>query len=201
MWLRFFANSMSKRPKAYQTYDRVRIVNPLIFVRCGYPLNKKRVRETLITPEQEEAVRVMLRKFDLYYDYPIEELLTTPSKKDTVVEKILDVISGFLLLQHGFGGKERTIHTEERPELKGAILRVINKQVVKTGTYYAPSYTYDYYNGGHEWEPGGLNDMKTHVILEGIIDDSTIWTDKDSIKIEQCHVERVVREDFELEEV
>jgi hypothetical protein len=78
----------------------------------------------------------------------------------------------------GFGGRERSIHycpdvynstlfgtVDDEGHLKSTPLKteIFSKRVVKTGTYYPPRHP-RYYDDD-EYKPGGLTDIKTHVIV------------------------------------
>lgn len=75
--------------------------------------------------------------------------------------------------QRGFGGRERKIIYDDplKNQFLGApeflpTLEVYSKKVVKTGTYFSGSgHLYDEFSGEYEYEPGGLDNMKTHVLL------------------------------------
>lgn len=69
-----------------------------------------------------------------------------------------------LVRHRNFGGKSRQIYTEIG-ELLNRTAEVYGRRVVKTGTYYGPSGGYDSYSGEYDYEPGGLTDRKTHVLL------------------------------------
>lgn len=184
--------------------DKIRIINPQIFVRCGYPLSKKIVKETIITAEQKEAIHTLLDKFNIRR--PLDSTLflrhdKQDNKKWGSYDKILDVLASAVLFQNCFGGKQRQVFSEEVPELKDVHARVLGRRVVKTGKYYAPYSGYDSWTGEYDYEPGGLSDMKTHVILECCFCDYGLtYNGKCEFEIEKCHVEKVSRsvEDGEL---
>ena len=65
---------------------------------------------------------------------------------------------------HHFGGGERTIHVQELPSLAGIISTVRRIRHVKTGKYFSPqSWQSD---GEWDYDPGGLEEEKTHKIVE-----------------------------------
>jgi hypothetical protein len=176
-----------RKPGVIYPYDYVRIINPDIFIRCGYPLNKELVKDTVITKEQREAIDEMLRKFDIGTTH---DTLYGLQVKDTseVFNKVLDVVAGAVLGRMGFGGKERIIYTERRHDYASLMMRVYSKRIVKTGSYYPPSGGHDYWTGEYDYEPGGLADAKTHVILSGVICDDTVAPPEFEIEQRNVHL-------------
>lgn len=108
---------MSKR-NIIRKDDRVTIVNPEVVIRCGYPLSKKIVIDTIITPEQKEAVYALLRAFGIVPPAPI---LTDPTdplgiipQNTATYDKIMDALAYDVLVKRQFGGKERKLFTEKK---------------------------------------------------------------------------------------
>ena len=109
--------NMSKRTDVIRDGDYVKIITPNIFVRCGYPLNKKIVMDTLITKEQKEAVVQMLLAFGL--KRPPEDALAYQlswkmdgTLADKAFDDVIYLMAGVLLKKRGWGGKERLIYYE-----------------------------------------------------------------------------------------
>lgn len=145
--------------------DWVRIVNPEMFVRCGYPLSiedcKAELDDTL-TPQ----IRAILID-QIGYDGDMSR----------AIEDILGRFAYYDLKAKRFGGRERTIHTEYNESLKGEMVQVHGKKVCYTGTYVL---------GSRNWEdcdPPYLDHPKAHIILSV----STGYFD--TYRIEACHVE------------
>lgn len=77
--------------------------------------------------------------------------------------------------ERGFGGNERSIHYIDESEdalyykyLGAGIMypkKVVGKRVAKTGTYFPPTNGGYDHDGYYDGDPGGLSDMKTHIIL------------------------------------
>lgn len=173
----------------YRAEDVVRIVNPLFVTRVGYPWDKEYVKKNVITDDQRKALTEMLEKFHLrpsYFGFEGKGYF------DNAFEKILDEMAYWVMKTQGFGGRERTIHTELREDCRGKLAKIISKRVVKTGEYF-PSTSYYDYNGETEYEPGGLRKEKTHVLLNlDIFSDDGMWamiSSTDKMEIEECHVE------------
>jgi len=93
----------------------------------------------------------------------------------------------------GFGGRQRSIHTDIVEELRGTSnWEVISKRNVKTGTW-----TLGYAGSDGDCDPPFLGDEKTHVLLSlrctgssGPLEHEYEWTIYDRIEIEACNVTR-----------
>lgn len=189
-----------KKKLIYRAEDVVRIVNPLFVTRVGYPWDKEYVKKNVITDDQRKALTEMLEKFHLrpsYFGFEGKGYF------DNAFEKILDEMAYWVMKTQGFGGRERTIHTELREDCRGKLAKIISKRVVKTGEYFPSISYYDDYNGGTEYEPGGLRKEKTHVLLNlDIFSDDGMWAmipTIDRMEIEECNVilhERIKRFQF-----
>lgn len=193
---------MSKRKDVIRDGDIVKITTPNVFIRCGYPLTKKMIMERF-TKEQKEAVVQMLLAFGL--KRPPEHALAyelswkmDSTLADKAFDDVIYLMSGVLLKREGWGGRERMIHYEYKPEYQDVICEVRGKKVVKTGTY-APggrSYDYDYYSGYDDYDPPYLRNEQTHVILkvyavENLNNENSYGRE---IEIEKVWVEKFDRE-------
>lgn len=189
-------DQMSKRKNVIHPNDRVKIINPLIFVRCGYPLTIDIVKDTIITQEQKDAIITMLKSFSInYVDAEVKSnLLVLYGWNDAgnAYDKILYEMARIVLQQQRWGGVERNIYTEFRPDLINVTCQVSSKRVVKTGVHKSGGgYKSDYW-GEVDFEPPYLSNEKSHVILE-------IYTDGcnenipvgNKIEIEQCNVIKI----------
>jgi len=163
--------------------DLVRVVTPLAFVRCGYPLDPAEVQERMA---REHRMRIC--EFLNLSGQPLDA--DAPYYQDWIDPRALRFATRALASQHlaanNFGGNKRTIHTQELPEIKGKVFKVTGWQFNKTGDYYPPWHG----GGGYdpvEYEPGGLMNEKTHRILHLEYTDGTYR----HLKIEACHVEKV----------
>lgn len=136
---------MKKNPNIIRLNDRVRIVIPKVVVRVGYP---KTVKDYLEAAEGKYGQQ-------LRYDMG-----------DFLAEKALRQIAYGLAKTDGFGGRERSLHMEDKPELLGQEFNVSGVRMVQTGTYYPPS-GYTSYYGEYDYEPGGLADMKARRLVTG----------------------------------
>ena len=156
---------MSKR-NIIRKDDRVKIVNPEIVIRCGYPLSKKMVIDTIVTPEQKETARALLRAFGVPPPMPLLadpfDPLGIALQDTTVYDKVMDIMAYEILKQRHFGGKERRLFTERKESLKDATGYVIEKKVVQSGTYTAGGR--EYYGADYDYTPPYLSVDKVHVL-------------------------------------
>lgn len=146
------------RKHVYRIGDQVRILRPRWVRRVGYPLIwTDLLTEVSNDPRTLEAMKV------LDIPWPAEELVKGIARQRVV--------------QRGFGGKERAIiyrplASPDDDEFiisaddivpahghVGSIATVYGKRVVKTGVRFPAC------GHGEDWEPGGLSDEKTHVLL------------------------------------
>jgi hypothetical protein len=112
---------MSKRKNVIRVGDKVKIINPEVFVRTGYPLTTDMIKESHITNEQKQLLDKLMettgnRKYTLYTD-----------NINTEYDRLEHVFSTILLKSKGFGGNERKVHTETKPEYKDKIGAVISQ--------------------------------------------------------------------------
>lgn len=185
---------MSKRKDVIRVHDRVRIINPESFVRCGYPLTKQMMKDSM-TPEELEAIHTMFKTFGVHTKFAPDwkGLMGDFKMENSALEGVKDLIAGLKLREQGWGGKERKIYTEPLPHLLNAVGTVQSKRTVKTGTYRHGSCYSSYYDGYDDYEPPYLDQVESHVILtvrvyrQGLI----FGTD---IDIEKCHVQKLVEE-------
>lgn len=140
--------------------DLVKIIDPQIFVRCGYPLCISDVAAK-IEPAAvidflsragagtaEEISRIIIH-------HPHHRLQR--AYKDAARAGALAA-----MIAHGFGGSARRIYTKEMPELLGCIVRVEGKRRVVTGDRYAgcgPGYW------GDEAEGPALENQQHHTLI------------------------------------
>lgn len=166
----------------YRVGDVVRVVNPRFVERVGYPLVWP-----MLMPEFEAKLPVVREAMkDLIVGEEPEGLKFNSrmmSAEANATDR--DFLKGVCMAAvriRGFGGGARSIHyrdSESVEHARGAVTTVHKRRVVKTGTRYgARSYTS--YEGEYDYEPGGLSDEATHVLLY------TDWGE-----IEACDVELV----------
>ena len=160
---------MSKR-NIIRVNNRVKIINPEVVIRCGYPLSKKMVIDA-ITPEQKEATYALLRAFGVPPPAPpatpadtIEDMLNA-NWDHTTYDKIVDIMAYEILKQKKFGGRERKLFTERKESLRNATGYVVEKKVVHSGIYTYGGGRYDY-DGDYDYTPPYLSIDKAHVLCK-----------------------------------
>lgn len=160
----------------YRPGDRVRIVNPKFVRRVGYPLVWHEV-----TDEQlygHPAIMQALRALGLARRVPFGR---TAAVCDDIPRHLQIAFAKEYVLQHKFGGPERTLHYHD-PDAPRAFgdprggnyplnwdcggAEVLRKRVVKTGTYFPPYVPGAWAGPDAEGDPGGLENIKTHVLLD-----------------------------------
>lgn len=150
--------------------DRVKIIEPEFFVRVGYPLSFEDCVQEIEDKYSDNIYKLLVDiglrspKMEVELLGGIHMVSECCRRKDDTESKIARTIAYEYMRHKGFGGKERQIFTERKDNLKDQIYYVTEKRVVKTGTYFAPSSSQDYF-GEYEYEPGGLFNMKTHMVL------------------------------------
>jgi hypothetical protein len=156
-----------KDPNRPMKGDWVRIDNPEMFVRCGYPFSKEDMRKEI---EREHLIDIEDFIDRIGWGKPEKEMSLSrkfnPNQGlDRSTRKIIDILAYERLKAKGFGGRERQIHTEYAPDMKGKIFKILDTKCCMTGKYFAPSGGYDPWSGGYDYEPGGLLNQKCHRIL------------------------------------
>lgn len=185
---------MSLKKNVIRVNDRVKIINPEVFVRCGYPWSKEYVKENVITKEQRVIIRNLLYP-NLKRPITIDDVF---GQDETVEElKMIDILAYVILMENGYGGRERTVHTKLREELRGKTGVICDRKVVKTGCYFPGSSHQGYFDAYPEYEPAYLTNEKSHVILQILVhgNNDVFVTDPDNqIWIENKHLEKITIE-------
>ena len=160
------------------------MVNPQVFVRCGYPLGISDGIQA-ITVSYGDEVNSMLRSISPAKSFS----RCSDDRFRHSYEKIMRELAVVWLKEQKFGSNERSIHTEEDTKVtEGNPLYEIKAiRYVKTGTR-DPGGAYDYLSP-EDWEPPSLYNQKTHRIL-GLVDSGEIWSTV-LFEIEDIHVEKI----------
>lgn len=154
-----------KRALVYRPGDKVKIVNPVFVERVGYPLTWPMLREEVEnSPKIGEAMRLLGIGPAGLYDF-------------------VRGVCQALVRTRGFGGRARTIHTRTDERAVGLTVEVLRKRTAYTGTYFPPHGGQCGWDGEYDFNPGGIDNAKCHVILE-----------TEHGAIEQIHVEKVEKE-------
>lgn len=166
--------------------DKVKILNPQFFVRCGYPWSKQYVIDHVITEDDKSE----LRKFvDRLAGGCTNDALFNSMEGDKCYGEMLDRLGAGVLKRNKYGGRERTLHTVAYEKFLGMTFVVADKKVVYSGHYNAGSSSLD-----GEFDPPYLGSAKAHIILSLSTHDvhmlSMAATDDFGmpLRIESCHV-------------
>lgn len=140
---------MTKKP-IYRPGDRVVIMQPKVFVRCGYPFDIMTETDSILTHYRTD-IEQLIEKIDQHGQ---------PSHYgfDPDIRAVASRLARIVAVRRGYDGNDRRIYTKFESGILGKEGTVYSKRVVKTGTRRS-SRVYD-----DEWQMM-LSDEKTHVIL------------------------------------
>jgi len=186
-------------PNIIRVGDKVKIITPEMFVRCGYPLCVRDMAE-----EVEKIFGDRIR--DLMYSVGFDEFkkyeeiirIKPANKENRNYNKIVMELARIRLSKKKFGGDKRSVHTKFVEEMKGKELFVKDTQIVKGGIYNKGWSSTDYWSGEVDYMPNYLSDQKTHKILtvsdykDEILPYGYRYEDYD--RIEAIHVEKIQEE-------
>lgn len=164
--------------------DRIRIVTPLVFIRCGYPLNMDIMRKR-VEQEQGPEIEAFLRKLGFRHE--------DSRTGHRVRREIIKALAYGYLHRQNFGGRMREIYMQEVPELLGKETTVMGHFYCKTGEY-SPAYVSTSPNSYGEAYPACLYNEKAHRILETELHDPDAFEldrPRFNYAIEDIYVERV----------
>jgi hypothetical protein len=131
--------------------DSVRIIVPILVKRVGYPLVfTDLIKEFEDDPRIDQAMKLLGLNPNARF-----------SKRD-----FLQGVTKSAVRSRNWGGSQRTIHHIEAKYLHGQVVEITGKRTAKTGTYYPPSGGYNSWSDEYDYEPGGLSDMKSHILLD-----------------------------------
>ena len=164
--------SIQEPPDKIKVGDIVQITNPFFVSRIGYPISFDMALEH-VEKNFKPAIRAMLQQTGVYaqeegsklFEFALSLNWPPRGRYEKPYKKICNALAVMYLENEGYGGEERSIYTKEEPTKQGKQFSVVGKKVVKTGTYYPP-WSQQSYEGEWDGGPGGLDNCKTHVILE-----------------------------------
>ena len=148
-----------KNDQIIRVNDKVKIINPDVLDRVGYPLTTSLILIRERHFEDRKEIDELLAKFN------IRNTKTHDREYNYTRNTVAKAIANALLSQEGWGGNERKIYTNRDEDLQNAEATVIDRKLYKTGTRFAPWSSYDAWNGDWDYTPGGLDDEKTHVFF------------------------------------
>jgi hypothetical protein len=177
---------LKKDPKVIRPGDRVRVITPLQVIRCGYPKEPKDYLN-----ETEKAIHLL--EMNLFQPEQVKAFVASSRRFPTYARRRLaDRLSWALCMANGYGGSERTIHTQENLELLKKTFTVASIRTAMTGRYYPPSGGYNSYTGDSDWEPGGLANMKSHRIAKLAPEHGCYLIDPTTLpEVEVIHLEKL----------
>lgn len=161
---------MSKSDKIIRVGDRVRVVNPRRFVRCGYKLSKEDgIKEVLGEETKTETLGPLFRGEPVHANEPkIHEFLRSigiEKWRERDYRNLVDQLGYMMVYTKGFGGRQRELFFDnDIDHFHGKDFNVVEIKFVRTGEYYAPAGGREY-DGEYWYEPGGLMEAKTHKVL------------------------------------
>lgn len=158
--------------------DRVRIVTPEMFVRCGYP---KSLDEAIYEFElaHGEELQEFLRSLGhgKFSNMRMEgDVLTR------LYKKVRRELAHAQLKKEHYGGCLRSIHTKHEERWKDKEMLVTGVRFVVTGYYERGGWIGGL--GEEEYEPPCLGDQKRHKILR-------LGYGFENVEIEDIHVEKI----------
>lgn len=184
-----------RKPHVYHSGDTVRILNPVIVDRVGYPFDT-RAEAGRILQAHENDIASLLHKI-------APDVAPEPAASSKQTPLLSDLVTAYRNEGHPFwpialklayhiggarrlGGTERRLWTSTRPELDEQTVLVVSKRAVHTGRYYAPSSGYgpDY---DYDYEPGGLTNRRSHLLLR-VARLGMIHAPEDAFEIEATNV-------------
>lgn len=143
------------KPKrhVYHVGDKIRVVIPKFVVRVGYP---KQVKDY-----EDQAQALAGQHLDAAMRAAGVGAYSWDSKQ---WKRMVREIAYLIACNDGFGGRERSIHWEERPEYERATGTITSIRTAHTGTY-NPPWSCQSYDGECDGDPGGLINEVRHRIL------------------------------------
>ena len=156
-----------KDPKIIRVGDVVEVINPQIFIRCGYPLSFDAAVDKVKDVYGAKIRDFMLNIEGLKDNSSIPDLSLVEGIKSTnkTFTKIATALTYDYMRSKGFGGANRKIYTKKKDHIDRQMLIVENVRFVKTGVYVSGSSYPSYYDEYAEYDPPYLADVKTHKIL------------------------------------
>lgn len=165
-----FINKTQQVSQKLKVGDTVVITNPVVVDRVGYPLSRQMALE-IVEQEYEVPIKSLLEQTGLYKSIEDKVLGFTISpdwppsgRYQKAYSRLISALASMYLENNSFGGNTRSIYSHEEPDLLGKNYSILEKRIVKTGEYYPPSYI-QMYDGEVDYEPAGLKNSKTHILL------------------------------------
>ena len=183
-------------PNIIRIGDQVKIIKPEFVERVGYPMSFNQACQEVAEKYTDQINVFMSSLFPETSSLNLARSLQSDWTKTRTFQKIVKALAYRYIGTNGFGGNERKIYTYLIDQEIWQYQEVMDKAVVKTGFYFPPGGGYDYW-GEYDWEPGGLDKEKTHILLfigYGFLKEEIIQmfsTHKYHGWIEACNVEKI----------
>lgn len=145
----------------YHVDDIVRIVEPEIVLRVGYPLTKN---DALDAVEKEYGQVIQAFMVQVGAAQADDPFFNSPEYDPRLYGDLLNVMASRWLRVKNYGGKERKVYTERDESLLQTQWRVLSKRTVKTGIYNRGGYS-GRYDAEPDYDPPYLENEQTHVLL------------------------------------
>lgn len=169
---------MSRRKYA-NPGERVRVVTPKLFIRCGYTLTSDIImdtREKEVTKAVNAAHAAMVQEIQGESVTTMLSIRTSPVVIDQRVRFLLNsAVCSMILENEQWGGKEKKIFEYDASGLQDSEVIVTKKYIVKTGFYHHASGGYCGYSGEWDYEPAYLDDAKVHCVYEIELDPNSVF--------------------------
>lgn len=175
----------SKKKQVFHVDNIVKIINPEVVIRVGYPLTK---HQALEAAEKEYADKIQSFMCSVNAAQPDDPLLNSPEYDPRLYGDLVNAMAGYWLRQKGYGGKERKVYTERDERITQTTWRVLSKRVVKTGIYNHGGYSGGW-EGEPDYDPPYLENEQTHILLA--LEPTTFTLDPlpSRIEVEAANVE------------
>lgn len=150
---------MSQRKNVFRPDDRAVVVTPRFVKRVGYP---KTLMDYEVVISQDQEAQTALG--DLFRA-TLHGGFTMSPAYEKVRARVERELAYLLAQQDGWGGKERTIHWDERPELQDAQAMVRKVKNAYTGTYVSPT-RWSSWSEDADDDPGYLDHIRCHRLAQ-----------------------------------
>lgn len=147
----------------YRPGDRVRILHPHVFVRCGYPFDMMTETDRILE-KHDGDIRALVDKIDPANSH---------YGKEGDMRAVASRLARILAVRRGYDGNVRRIYTEFDANILGQEATVYAKRFVKTGE-----------RAFRFWGEAFLADEQTHVILK-------VYGPRTMFEIEAKNVEKL----------
>lgn len=175
-----------KNKTVFRVGDTIKVINPEIVVRVGYPLTIQSIQESF-TDKEKESIIELLKGFGMpYLDGPDIDNLNGSFQKSysQIFYDVSYKLARYRLEQKRWGGKEKKIYTEIHSEFLGKEFYVCKKRIAKTGIYNDSYQSSGSYYDPPEYDPPYLSNVKSHILL-------MFLNGLETYEIESINVEKV----------